>query len=199
MSASLTIPKLDLSELPGHSRQNSSDSEYPNVSGICSPTPSKRNGLRVQFNRLIKISYTFAPEEYDRNPVEPPPMTAKDYYDYQVWAFEMHQAIRFETTMRQLGLWNNPTPIADSLPSLVPTIPALTATFCDRLNVSSGLPQSAADSEDDYESDNQSQTSSDGVSPTPDRLSAGCNGHEDPYQHTFPILSDSYSPVARSL
>ncbi|ORZ40526.1 hypothetical protein BCR44DRAFT_50796, partial [Catenaria anguillulae PL171] len=97
------LPRLDLSSLPYHGGHNSSDSDSSaSPSSPSNASPSKRRGSKVQFSRYIKVSYTFAAEEYDRNPVEPPAMTAKDYYEYQVMAFEMHQAIRFETTMRQL-------------------------------------------------------------------------------------------------
>jgi ribosomal protein L1 len=34
-------------------------------------------------------------------------MSSKDYYEWQVFAFEQYQAIKFEVTMRQMGLWDS--------------------------------------------------------------------------------------------
>ncbi|KAI9222476.1 hypothetical protein BC828DRAFT_378355 [Blastocladiella britannica] len=108
----------------------SSDSE----SSPDGSAPRKRRSSKVQFSKYVKVSYTFAPEDYDRNPVDPPPMTAKDYYEYQVIAFEMHQAIKFELTMRQLGLWDASTPNVAEVP-VVPTIPVVASTMERRKEV----------------------------------------------------------------
>ncbi|KNE55147.1 hypothetical protein AMAG_01070 [Allomyces macrogynus ATCC 38327] len=82
----------------------------------------------VSFAPEVEVRYTFAPGEYDRNPIDPPAMTARDYYEYQVIAFEMHQAIKFELTMRQLGMW------APAAPT-VPTIPVVASTLERRREV----------------------------------------------------------------
>lgn len=62
---------------------------------------------RVSFSEEVEVSYTFAAEDYDRQPIEPPALTSKDYFEYQVMAFEMAQSIKFEMTMRELGLWES--------------------------------------------------------------------------------------------
>ncbi|KAL7751422.1 hypothetical protein RI367_003282 [Sorochytrium milnesiophthora] len=87
----------------------------PSAAGHSSPaTPvvvgRPRASSRVQFAKHIQVEFTFTASEYDRNPIDPDVMTSKDLYEYQVMAFEMQQSIKFETTMRQLGLWDIPAP-----------------------------------------------------------------------------------------
>ncbi|KAJ3372262.1 hypothetical protein GGF31_002120 [Allomyces arbusculus] len=90
--------------------------------------PARMRPRTVSFAPDVEVRYTFAPGEYDRNPIDPPPMSARDYYEYQVIAFEMHQAIKFELTMRQLGMW------APAAPT-VPTIPVVASTLERRREV----------------------------------------------------------------
>ncbi|KAJ3353888.1 hypothetical protein GGF32_002746 [Allomyces javanicus] len=90
--------------------------------------PVRMRPRAVSFAPDVEVRYTFAPGEYDRNPIDPPPMSARDYYEYQVIAFEMHQAIKFELTMRQLGMW------APAAPT-VPTIPVVASTLERRREV----------------------------------------------------------------
>ncbi|KNE59792.1 hypothetical protein AMAG_05251 [Allomyces macrogynus ATCC 38327] len=97
----------------------------PPMSPAGEPRPRPR---AVSFAPDVEVRYTFAPGEYDRNPIDPPPMSARDYYEYQVIAFEMHQAIKFELTMRQLGIW------APAAPT-VPTIPVVASTLERRREV----------------------------------------------------------------
>ncbi|KAI9179804.1 hypothetical protein H9P43_005135 [Blastocladiella emersonii ATCC 22665] len=168
-------PQLDLSSLPssfnGHVSDDSEGSSSPSSPDFASQG-GRRRSSRVQFSKYIKVSYTFAAEEYDRNPVDPLPMSAKDYYEYQVMAFEMHQAIKFELTMRQLGLWDASTPGVSEVP-IVPTIPVVASTLERRREVKSNfskgtkvvvakprgpsLQYSYLDEDEDVEAQNQQQ------------------------------------------
>ncbi|KAI9137876.1 hypothetical protein BKA69DRAFT_1041350 [Paraphysoderma sedebokerense] len=75
--------------------------------------PRKNSDEKVKFNKMVRVQYTFSPVEYDRNPIIVEEMTPRDYYEYQIMSFEMHQSIKFELTMKQLGLW----PEIDDSPS----------------------------------------------------------------------------------
>ncbi|KNE54269.1 hypothetical protein AMAG_00261 [Allomyces macrogynus ATCC 38327] len=118
-----------------------SDSDPNSPASPTTTSPTRRGGgkrPRVRFSKKVQVSYTYSPGDYDRNAVDPPPMTPEDYHQYQILALEMHQKIKYELALQAQGNWDPSSVLPGMMPPVVPAqlrIPVVASTLERRKQV----------------------------------------------------------------